>query len=144
MTQLHDLTIVMSHLQDLFPSAARDSVTDLNQSEILEAFFRLMASQKIAVLHLDYPRDTDGTHKTMDALAAALAAEGLTETADLIAGHAPYIITENLVDANHLLLEIKKDSAPVHVALHYQGHAGTDAEALLHHDIKEQILAAHK
>jgi hypothetical protein len=143
MTQLHDLTVVMTHLQDLFPLAAQDSMAGLNQTEIIQAFFRLMASQKIAVLHLDYPHDTDDHHETV-ALSAALAAQDLTELAVLVDRRAPYIITENLVDANRLLLEIKRHAAPVVVTLHYQDHVGTDAEALLHHDIKEQILAAHK
>jgi hypothetical protein len=143
MTQLHDLAVVMTHLQDLFPSAAKDSMAGLNQTEIIQAFFRLMASQKIAVLHLEYPHDTDDQQKVA-ALAAALAALDLTDMANLIDRRAPYIVTENLVDANHVLIEIKKHAALTRVTLHYQDHAGTDAEALLHHDIKEQVLAAHK
>lgn len=142
MTKLHDLTVVMTHLQQLFPDAPAESVEGLSQEEIFQAFSRLMTSQKVAVLHMEYPEIGDLDHRDLNALMLDLNHHGMPETALLVAQNAPFIITENLNEADRTLREIQRHLQAVEVILYYRGQSGADAESALREDMKEAASAA--
>lgn len=136
MTKIHDLTVVMTHLQELFPDAPAESMEGLGVEEIFQAFSRLMTSQKVAVLHMEYPEIGDLDHRDLNALMFDLNQHGMPETAILVAQNAPFIITENLGEAERTLLEIQRHLQAVEVILYYRGHSGPAAESALREDMK--------
>lgn len=114
--------------------AADDVVTAIRHQDIVTAWSRTMADQRVAVLHMLYPRTDARTHRSLDALVNALHVHGLHKVAELIEQEAHYLVFKDPVKAWKALNEIRHDSLAIGVHLYYKGFSGNEAEVALDRD----------
>lgn len=114
------------------PEASEDSaVAALNHQDIVVALSAALAPQRVAVLHMLYPRTDARTHRSLDALVAALHGHGLHEVAHLVAQEAHYLLFREPLKAWKALHEIRNDSLAIGAHLYYNGLVGEAAERAL-------------
>lgn len=106
-------------------------VTALNHQDIVVALSAALASERVAVFHMLYPRTDARTHRSLDALVAALHGHGLHQVARLISQEAHYLVFKDPVKALKALHEIRNDSLAIGVHLYYLGLVGEAAEQKL-------------
>ncbi len=106
-------------------------VTALNHQDIVVALSAALAPQKVAVLHMLYPRTDARTHRSLDALVAALHGHGLHQVAQLVAQEAHYLLFKDPAKAWKAFHEIRNDSLAIGVHLYYNGLVGEAAEHVL-------------
>ncbi len=126
-----------STIEALFPKheGAPDSIVSaLNHQQIVVALSALVAEQRIAVLHMLYPRTDARTHRSLDTLVSTLHGHGLHEVATLISQEAHYLAFKDPVKAWKAFQEIRHDSLAIGVHLYYKGSTGDDAEKALDAD----------
>jgi len=124
-------------LEMLFPdhNHAEDSiVTALNHQDIVVALSAALSAQKVAVLHMLYPRTDARTHRSLDALVDVLHGHGLHEVAGLIAREAHYLLFKDPLKARKAFHEIRNHSLAIGVHLYYAGLVGEAAERALDDD----------
>lgn len=114
--------------------AADDVVTAIRHQDIVTAWSGTMAEQRVAVLHMLYPRTDARTHRSLDALVNALHVHGLHQVAELIEQEAHYLVFKDPVKAWKALNEIRHDSLAIGVHLYYKGFSGNEAEVALDRD----------
>jgi hypothetical protein len=125
-------------VETLFPDTeqAEDStVTALTHQDIVVVLSAMLASQKIAVLHMLYPRTDARTHRSLDALVDVLHGHGLHEVARLIAQESHYLLFKEPMKAWRAFQEIRNDSLAIGVRLYYNGLVGEAAEHALDGDV---------
>ncbi|GAB7543886.1 hypothetical protein [Cupriavidus sp. CuC1] len=108
-----------------------DVVTAIRHQDIVEAYTATSASQRVAVLHMLYPRTDARTHRSLDALVNALHVHGLHQVADMVEKEAHYLVFKDPAKAWKALHEIRHDSLAIGVHLYYKGQSGAAAEAAL-------------
>jgi hypothetical protein len=122
-------------LEQLFQNKTfGDVATPVDHQDIVTALSLALADQKIAVLHMLYPRVDARTHKSLDSLVAALHRHGLHEVGEMIAKETRYLLLKNPVHAWRVFHEISNDSLAIGVHLYYQGLSGVAAEQALNRD----------
>jgi hypothetical protein len=133
----------------LFPETeeAEDiAVAALNHQDIVQAMSAALASEKIAVLHMLYPRTDARTHRSLDALVDKLHGHGLHQVARLVSQEAHYLVFKEPVKAWKAFQEIRHDSLAIGVHLYYAGLVGEPAERALdtdaHHGRRTQLRIA--
>ncbi|HKR43690.1 MAG TPA: hypothetical protein VJU59_29115, partial [Paraburkholderia sp.] len=67
-------------------------VTALNHQDIVVALSAALANERVAVLHMLYPRTDARTHRSLDHLVDALKGHGLHQVARLVAQEAHYLV----------------------------------------------------
>jgi hypothetical protein len=125
------------NIDTLFPETeeAEDTVvTALNHQDIVLAMSAALATEKVAVLHMLYPRTDARTHRSLDALVDALHGHGLHEVARLISQEAHYLVFKDPRKAWKAFHEIRHDSLAIGVHLYYRGLIGEPAERALDAD----------
>ncbi|MGO4303353.1 hypothetical protein [Cupriavidus sp. RAF12] len=115
-------------------TSADDTVTAINHQDIVVAFSALLSSQRVAVLHMLYPRTDARTHRSLDHLVSALHGHGLHQVATLVGQEAHYLVFQDPTEAWRALHEIRHDSLAIGVHLYYKGLSGDAAEASLDAD----------
>lgn len=131
-------------LTTLFPqhtNAGAAGVTAVTHQDIVVALLSLLKSQRIAVLHMLYPRTDSRTHASLDALVAKMHGHGMHEVARLVSEEAHYLIFEDPVAARRTLQEIRNDSLAIGVHLFYAGLVGEQAESALSADAQAALEA---
>jgi len=121
----------------LLPAESTDKdtiVTALTHHEIVVALSSALASRKVAVFHMLYPRTDARTHRSLDSLVDVLHNHGLHQTASLIAKEAHYLMFRDPAKAWRAFQEIRNDSLAIGVHLFYRGLEGDDAERALDTD----------
>ena len=129
----------MTTLANLFPQHANGSaqgVTAVTHQDIVVGLSSLLKDQKVAVLHMLYPRTDARTHASLEALVDKMHGHGMHEAARLIAQEAHYLIFEDPVAARRAVHEIRNDSLAIGVHLYYAGLVGEPAEAALGLDVQ--------
>jgi len=127
-------------LEALFPATQSDSdthnaeVSALNHHDIVVALSEALASKKVAVLHMLYPRTDARTHRSLDSLVDILHGHGLHEVARLLAREAHYLLFKDPVKAWRAFQEIRNDSLAIGAHLYYRGLVGDEAEQALDAD----------
>ncbi|CAB3750538.1 hypothetical protein [Paraburkholderia solisilvae] len=124
-------------MEALFPDTGEQEeavVTALNHQDIVLAMSAALASEKIAVLHMLYPRTDARTHDSLDALVDRLHGHGLHEVARLISQQAHYLVFKNPAKAWKAFHEIRNDSLAIGAHLYYCGLVGETAERALDED----------
>ena len=127
-------------LEALFPSSLTDDtvqsgeVSALNHHDIVVALSEALASKKVAVLHMLYPRTDARTHRSLDSLVDILHGHGLHEVARLIAEEAHYLLFKDPAKAWRAFQEIRNDSLAIGAHLYYRGLVGDEAEQALDMD----------
>ncbi|MGO4331582.1 hypothetical protein AB4Z48_10265 [Cupriavidus sp. 2TAF22] len=116
-------------------------VSALNHQEIVVALSALVAEQRVAVLHMLYPRTDARTHRSLDALVSALHGHGLHQVADLVSQEAHYLVFRDPSKAWKALQEIRHDSLAIGVHLYYKGATGDAAERELDVDAHQKAAA---
>lgn len=111
-----------------------DVVTAVHHQDIVAAWSATMAAERVAVLHMLYPRTDARTHRSLDALVNALHVHGLHQVAELIEKEAHYLVFKDPVKAWKALNEIRHDSLAIGVHLYYKGLSGNQAEVALDQD----------
>jgi len=106
-------------------------VAALNHQDIVVALSATLAKERVAVLHMLYPRTDARTHRSLDALVAALHGHGLHEVARLVSEEAHYLVFKDPVKAWKVFHEIRNDSLAIGVHLYYAGLVGEAAELKL-------------
>ena len=106
-------------------------VTALNHQEIVVALSAALSSERVAVLHMLYPRTDARTHRSLDALVDALRNHGLHQVARLVAQEAHYLVFKDPAKAWKAFHEIRNDSLAIGVHLYYAGLVGEAAEIQL-------------
>jgi hypothetical protein len=106
-------------------------VTALNHQDIVVALSASLAHERVAVLHMLYPRTDARTHRSLDALVAALRGHGLHQVARLVSEEAHYLVFKDPVKAWKAFHEIRNDSLAIGVHLYYSGLVGEAAERKL-------------
>ncbi|HEY3597924.1 MAG TPA: hypothetical protein VGL08_10500 [Paraburkholderia sp.] len=125
------------NIDALFPDTDEKEetvVTALNHQDIVLAMSAALATEKIAVLHMLYPRTDARTHDSLDALVAVLHGHGLHQVARLISQQAHYLVFRNPAKAWKAFHEIRNDSLAIGVHLYYCGRIGEEAEHALDKD----------
>ncbi len=125
------------NMDTLFPytDEKQDTVvTALNHQDIVLAMSAALATEKIAVLHMLYPRTDARTHDSLDALVAALHGHGLHEVARLVSQQAHYLVFKDPAKAWQAFHEIRNDSLAIGTHLYYCGLVGEAAEHALDED----------
>jgi hypothetical protein len=125
------------NMEALFPDTGEQEeavVTALNHQDIVLAMSAALASEKIAVLHMLYPRTDARTHDSLDALVDRLHGHGLHEVARLISQQAHYLVFKNPAKAWKAFHEIRNDSLAIGAHLYYCGLVGETAEHALDED----------
>ncbi|PLZ04457.1 hypothetical protein CY652_02005 [Burkholderia sp. WAC0059] len=107
------------------------SVTALNHQDIVVALSAALAPQRVAVLHMLYPRTDARTHNSLDSLVHTLHGHGLHEVARLVAEEAHYLLFKDPAKAWKAFHEIRNDSLAIGVHLYYNGLVGEAAERVL-------------
>ena len=122
------------NIDTLFP-ATEDTedivVTALNHQDIVLAMSAALATEKVAVLHMLYPRTDARTHRSLDELVDRLRGHGLHHVARLIAQEAHYLVFKEPRKAWKAFNEIRHDSLAIGVHLYYCGLVGEPAERAL-------------
>ncbi|WP_454739506.1 hypothetical protein [Cupriavidus necator] len=113
------------------PVPTEDAVTAIRHQDIVEAYTAAIASQRVAVLHMLYPRTDARTHRSLDTLVNLLHVHGLHPVADMVEKEARYIVFKDPATAWKALHEIRNDSLAIGVHLYYKGQSGAAAEAAL-------------
>ena len=111
-----------------------DVATPVDHQDIVTTLSLALADEKIAVLHMLYPRVDARNHKSLDALVDALHRHGLHEVGEMIAKETRYLLLKNPVHAWRVFHEISNDSLAIGVHLYYQGLSGVAAEQALNRD----------
>lgn len=106
-------------------------VAALNHQDIVVALSTALASKRVAVLHMLYPRTDARTHRNLDALVDVLHGHGLHQVARLIAQEAHYLLFKEPAKAWKAFHEIRNDSLAIGVHLYYNGLVGEAAERAL-------------
>ncbi len=106
-------------------------VTALNHQDIVVALSAALAKERVAVLHMLYPRTDARMHRSLDELIAALHGHGLHQVARLVSEEAHYLVFKDPVKAWKTFHEIRNDSLAVGVHLYYAGLVGEAAERSL-------------
>ncbi|RQH02750.1 hypothetical protein [Paraburkholderia dinghuensis] len=106
-------------------------VTALNHQDIVVALSAALASERVAVLHMLYPRTDSRTHRSLDALVDVLHGHGLHQVARLVSQEAHYLLFKDPVKALKAFHEIRNDSLAIGVHLYYAGLVGEAAERKL-------------
>ncbi|ALP66149.1 MULTISPECIES: hypothetical protein [Paraburkholderia] len=122
------------NLDTLFPATeeAEDiAVTALNHQDIVLAMSAALASEKVAVLHMLYPRTDARTHRSLDELVDRLHGHGLHQVARLVSQEAHYLVFKEPAKAWKAFNEIRHDSLAIGVHLYYCGLIGEGAERAL-------------
>ena len=125
------------NIDTLFPEteeAADTVVTALNHQDIVLAMSAALASEKVTVLHMLYPRTDARTHHSLDALVDALHGHGLHEVARLISQEAHYLVFKDPHKAWKAFHEIRLNSLAIGAHLYYRGLVGEAAERTLDAD----------
>lgn len=71
---------MVTTIEALFPGHQHDAdtvVSALNHQQIVVALSALVAPQRVAILHMLYPRSDARTHRSLDALVNVLHGHGL-------------------------------------------------------------------
>lgn len=125
----------------LLPNASTtdDIVTAIRHQDIVTAWSGTMAAERVAVLHMLYPRTDARTHRSLDALVNALHVHGLHQVAELIEQEAHYLVFKDPVNAWKALNEIRNDSLAIGVHLYYKGFSGSEAEVALDQDAHRKV-----
>ncbi|MGF6440372.1 hypothetical protein [Paraburkholderia youngii] len=135
----------MTTLATLFPQHVNGSthgVTAVTHQDLVVALSSLLKNQKVAVLHMLYPRTDARTHSSLEALVDKMHGHGMHEAARLIAQEAHYLIFEDPAAARRAVHEIRNDSLAVGVHLYYAGLVGEHAEAALANDAQSTTESA--
>ncbi|MFC0400995.1 hypothetical protein [Paraburkholderia rhizosphaerae] len=135
------------NMEALFPDTGEQEeaiVTALNHQDIVLAMSAALATEKIAVLHMLYPRTDARTHDSLDALVDQLHGHGLHEVARLISQQAHYLVFRNPTNAWKAFHEIRNDSLAIGVHLYYCGRVGEAAERALDEDAHQHEKSKHK
>ncbi|PLZ00201.1 hypothetical protein CY652_22420 [Burkholderia sp. WAC0059] len=106
-------------------------VTALDHQDIVVALSAALVPQRVAVLHMLYPRTDARTHRSLDSLVDTLNGHGLHQVARLIAREAHYLLFREPAKAWRAFNEIRNDSLAIGVHLYYGGLAGEAAERML-------------
>ena len=117
-----------------FHTQADDTVSAIHHQDIVAAFTAHPSSQRVAVLHMLYPRTDARTHRSLDHLVGALQNHGLHQVATLIARESHYLVFKDVAEAWRALHEIRHDSLAIGVHLYYRGLSGDAAEQALDTD----------
>jgi hypothetical protein len=135
------------NMEALFPDTGEQEetiVTALNHQDIVLAMSAALATEKIAVLHMLYPRTDARTHDSLDALVDRLHGHGLHQVARLISQQAHYLVFRNPEKAWKAFHEIRNDSLAIGVHLYYRGLVGETAERALDEDAHHKVKHKHK
>jgi hypothetical protein len=137
------------NMDTLFPDTEEHegaAVTALNHQDIVLAMSAALATEKIAVLHMLYPRTDARTNHSLDALVDRLHGHGLHEVARLISQQAHYLVFKSPEKAWKAFHEIRNDSLAIGVHLYYCGLVGEPAERALDNDAhaKPKSKRAHR
>jgi hypothetical protein len=125
------------NVDTLFPDTEEHEgavVTALNHQDIVLAMSAALATEKIAVVHMLYPRTDARTNHSLDALVDRLHGHGLHEVARLISQQAHYLVFKNPQNAWKAFHEIRNDSLAIGAHLYYCGLVGEAAERTLDAD----------
>ncbi|CAB3772986.1 hypothetical protein [Paraburkholderia humisilvae] len=125
------------NMEALFPDTGEHEeavVSALNHQDIVLAMSAALATEKIAVLHMLYPRTDARTHDSLDSLVDRLHGHGLHQVARLISQQAHYLVFRNPAKAWKAFHEIRNDSLAIGVHLYYCGFVGEAAERALDED----------
>jgi hypothetical protein len=106
-------------------------VTALNHQDIVVALSAALATERVAVLHMLYPRTDARTHHSLDHLVDKLRGQGLHQVARLLSQEAHYLVFKDPVKAWKAFHEIRNDSLAIGVHLYYAGLVGEAAEIKL-------------
>lgn len=117
-------------------------VKALNHQDIVVALSAALASERVAVLHMLYPRTDARTHRSLDALVDVLHGHGLHQVARLVSQEAHYLLFKDPVKAWKAFHEIRNDSLAIGVHLYYAGLIGEAAERKLDAHAHEREQAA--
>jgi hypothetical protein len=107
------------------------AVRGFTHQDIVRAFSASPDSTGTVILHILYPRIDDRTHRSLDALVDMLHAQGLHQSAQLIASKTHYLTFTDLDSARRAYHAILNDSLAIGVHLYFQGQSGSAAEMLL-------------
>jgi len=113
---------------------ADQTVSALRHQDIVAAFTAQLSSQRVAVLHMLYPKTDARTHRSLDLLVGALQNHGLHQVATLVGREAHYLVFNDVAEAWRALNEIRHDSLAIGVHLYYKGLSGDAAERALDTD----------
>jgi hypothetical protein len=117
-------------------------VAALTHQDIITGLSAALAPQQVAVLHMLYPRTDARTHRSLDALVAALHRHGMHQVAHLVAEEAHYLLFRDPTKAWRVLQEIRHDSLAIGVHVYYKGLAEGAAEKALDADAHDERFAA--
>ncbi|MBP0595269.1 hypothetical protein J8I87_37575 [Paraburkholderia sp. LEh10] len=106
-------------------------VTALNHQDIVLAMSAALEAEKVAVLHMLYPRTDARTHRSLDELVDRLHGHGLHQVARLVSHEAHYLVFKEPRKAWKAFHEIRHDSLAIGVHLYYRGMVGEAAERAL-------------
>jgi hypothetical protein len=132
-------------IESLFVDVAEDgerAVSVITHQDIVTGLSAVLATQAVTVLHMLYPRTDARTHRSLDALVAALHRHGMHQVARLIAEETHYLLFRAPTMAWRVLQEIRHDSLAIGVHAYYKGFSGDAAEKLLEVDAHEKHIAA--
>jgi hypothetical protein len=116
--------------------------TSITHKDIVTSLSAALAPQAVAVLHMLYPRTDTRTHRSLDALVAALNRHGMHQVARLIAEETHYLLFRDPAKAWRVLHEIHNDSLAIGVHAYYKGLAGDAAEQALDADAHKRRAGA--
>jgi hypothetical protein len=125
-------------LETLFPEHSQldgSTVTALNHHDVVAALSAALSTEKVAVLHMLYPRTDERTHRSLDTLVDLLHGHGMHEVAGLIAKEVRYLLFRETAKAWKVFHEIRNDSLAIGVHLYYRGLVGAAAENALDADV---------
>jgi hypothetical protein len=117
-------------------------VAALTHQDIITGLSAALAPKEVAVLHMLYPRTDARTHRSLDALVAALTRHGMHQVARLVAEETHYLLFRNPEKAWRVLHEIRNNSLAIGVHVYYKGLAEDAAEKALDADAHDKRLAA--
>jgi hypothetical protein len=106
-------------------------VTARNHQDIVVALSAALAPERVAVLHMLYPRTDARTHRSLDTLVDVLHGHGLHQVARLVSQEAHYLVFKDPEKAWKAFNEIRNDSLAIGVHLYYVGLVGEAAERKL-------------
>ncbi|HTI16433.1 MAG TPA: hypothetical protein VL598_02080 [Trinickia sp.] len=118
------------------------AVTAITHQDIVTGLSAALAQQEVAVLHMLYPRTDARTHRSLDALVAALNGHGMHQVARLIAEETHYLLFRDPAKAWRVLQAIRHDSLAIGAHVYYKGSSGDAAEAALNADARDKRVAA--
>jgi hypothetical protein len=117
------------------------TVTAVTHQDIVVAFSLALKEQKVAILHMLYPRTDARTHRSLDSLVAKLHGHGMHEVARLIAEETHYLVFDGPAQARKALNEIRNDSLAIGAHLYYRGFVGEAAEQAIESDCRGEESA---